>query len=143
MDQSTLLTEQLEEGRRFVQEVVSHGIEVPVAFWAKLTDEGGWHLYLCLPLRDREGPKAAYRAVQDIVRQMPDLGIDPFEIRVLRSDDSLTEGALAAIRPRVPDDPFAVRSPRPYAGITNYRGSTLGGIEVDGAYIYPSLAAQS
>ena len=40
-------------------------------------------------------------------------------------------------KPKVPDGPFAVRNPKPYSGMTRFGGSSLGGISVDGAYIYP------
>ena len=86
---------------------------------------------------DDKGPAAAYRLVHGILRKMPDLWIDPFDIRVVGLNDSLTEAVLAAIKPKVPNSPYAVRNPKPYPGMTWFGGSTLGGVSIDGAYIYP------
>jgi hypothetical protein len=86
---------------------------------------------------DDKGPAAVYRLVHGTLRKMPDLRIDPFEIRVIGSNDSLTEAALAVIKPRVADSPYAVRNPKPYPGMTWFDGATLGGMSMDGAYIYP------
>ncbi|MGA9924363.1 MAG: hypothetical protein WBQ29_13265 [Isosphaeraceae bacterium] len=137
MDQDTMVSEQTKRGKRLIEALVANGFDVRVAFWAKPTDEGTWFLYLASPLVDDKGPAAAYRIVHDILRKMPDLWIDPFEIRVVGLNDSLTEAALAATKPKVPDSPFAVRNPKPYPGMTWFGGSSLGGVSIDGAYIYP------
>src|SRR5271166_6318950 len=114
MDQDTMVSEQTKRGKRLIEALVANGFDVRVAFWAKPTDEGTWFLYLASPLVDDKGPAAAYRIVHDILRKMPDPWIDPFEIRVVGLNDSLTEAALAATKPKVPDSPFAVRNPKPY-----------------------------
>ncbi len=137
MDQDTMVNEQTDRGKRLIEALAADGFDVRVAFWAKPTDEGTWFLYLASPLVDDKGPAVAYRLVHDILRKMPDLWIDPFEIRVVGLNDSLTEAALAATRPKVPDSPFAVRNPKPYPGMTWFGGSSLGGVSIDGAYIYP------
>jgi hypothetical protein len=106
---------------------------------AKPTDEEKWFLYLASPMVDDKGPAAAYRLVHSIMRRTPDLWIEPLEIRVIGMNDSLTEAALEAIKPKVPNSPYAIKNPKPYPGMTVLRGETLGGLSVDGAYIYPPL----
>jgi hypothetical protein len=137
MDKDAVVSEQTEGGKRLIEALASDGFDVRVAFWAKPTDEGKWFLYLASPMVDDQGPAAGYRLVHSILRKMPDLCIDPMEIRVVGLNDSLTEAALAAIKPRVPDSPYAVRNPRAYPGMTWFGGTTLGGVSIDGAYIYP------
>jgi hypothetical protein len=137
MDKNTVVSEQTESGERLIEALATDGFDVRVAFWAKLVDEGKWYLYLASPMVDDKGPAVAYRLVHGILRKMPDLWIDPLEIRVVGLNDSLTEAALEAIKPRVPDSPYAVRNPRPYPGMTWFGESTLGGVSIDGAYIYP------
>jgi hypothetical protein len=131
------VTEQIESGERLISALVADGFDTRVAFWAKPTDDGKWFLYLGSPMVDDKGPAAAYRLVHRTLRKMPDLWIEPLEIRVVGLNDSLTEAALAAITPKVPASPYAVRNPKPYPGMTCYRGETLGGISIDSAYIYP------
>lgn len=137
MDQDTVVSERTESGKRLIEALVAAGLEVRVAFWAKPTDEEKWFLYLAIPIVDKEGPTAAYRQVLSVVRKVPELWIDPSEVRVVGLNDSLTEAALELVRPKVPDSPFAVRNPRPFPGMTRFGGATLGGVDIDGAYIYP------
>ena len=137
MDQDSVVNEQTESGKRLIAKLNDEGFEVRVAFWARLTDEEKWYLYLASPFVDENGPKVAYGRVFDVMQEMTDVWIDPFEIRVIGINDSLTQGALAAMKPKVPDSPFAVRNPKPYPGMTRFVGSSLGGVSIVGAFIYP------
>jgi hypothetical protein len=137
MDKDAVVSEQTERGKRFIEELATNGFDVQIAFWAKPTEEGKWFLYLASPMVDDNGSAAAYRLVNDILRKTPDVWIDPFEIRVIGLNDSLTEAALAVTTPKVPAGPYAVRNPKPYPGMTWFGGPTLGGVSIDGAHIYP------
>jgi hypothetical protein len=127
MDQDTVVSEQTDSGRRIIEALAADGFDVRVAFWAKPTDEGKWFLYLASPIVDDKGPAAAYRLVHRIMRALPDLWIDPLEIRVVGVHDSIAEAALEVTN----------RNPKLYPGMTRFGDSTLGGVSVDGAYIYP------
>ena len=70
---------------------------------------------------------------------MPDLWIDPLEIKVIGLKDSLTEAALAAAKPKVPNSPYAIQKPKPFPGMTALGETAFGGISIDGAFIYPPL----
>jgi len=131
-----VVSQQTDQGERLIKALAEHGFDVQVAFWAKPTDEGKWFLYLASSMVDDKGPAAAYRFVHEILRKKS-VFIDPLEIRVIGLNDSLTEAALAATKPNVPDSPYAVRNPKPYPGMTSFEGPTLGGLNIDGAYIYP------
>jgi hypothetical protein len=137
MDQDTMVNEQIESGRRLIEKLTQEGFEVRVAFWTRLANEEEWYLYLASPFVDEHGPRHSYRHVFDVMEQMPDLWIDSMEIRVIGINDSLTEGALAVTRPMVAGSKFAVRNTKPHPGLTRLRGSTLGGVSIVGAYIYP------
>ena len=137
MDQDTVVNEQTESGKQLIEALAADGFEVRIAFWAKPTEEEKWFLYLASPVVDAKGPTPAYRHVFDVLRKTPGLWIDPFEVKVLGVNDSLTEAALAVTKPKVPMSPFAARNPKPYPGMTRFGGSTLGGVSIDGAYIYP------
>jgi len=139
MDQNVLVTDEIESGHKLVERLVANGFDVRLAFWVKESDAGQWFLYLASPMVDEQGPAAAYRVVGPVVDSMPELGIDPFAVKVVGLNDSMTTAAQAVIRPRISDSPFAVQNPKPYPGITRFGGSTLGGVSVDGAYIYPPL----
>lgn len=140
MDQDSVVTERIEGGKRLVEILREHGFEVRIAFWAKPTDDARWFLYLASPFVDEKGPMAAYRLVNGVIRETPELWIEPLDIKVIGLDDSLAEAALTVVKPRVPDSPFAVRNPRPFPGMTRFGGATLGGLDIDGALIYPLFA---
>lgn len=140
MDQDTVVNEQIDSGERLIEALSAEGFNVGVGFWAKPTEEGKWFLYLASDLVDSDGPAVAYRLVHDVMRKTPDLWIDPLEVKVLGLKDSLALDAMNVTRPKVPDSPFAVRTPKPFQGMTRFGGATLGGVSIDGAYIYPPSA---
>jgi hypothetical protein len=141
MDKDTLVTEQTDSGEQLIKELAACGFETRVAFWAKPKDEGKWFLYLASPIVDDKGPTAAFRLVHSAMRKMPDLWIEPLDVRVIGMNDTLTEAALDVIKPKVASISYAIRHPKPYPGMTLFRGDTLGGLSIDGAYIYPPLQA--
>ena len=75
---------------------------------------------------DDQGP-AAYRTVLAAVGRLPELGIDPFEVRVVGAGDAMAQAAMSATKPK------------PHPGMIRFNDSSLSGVSVDGAYIYPPL----
>ena len=140
MDQDTVVSEQTESGRRLIEALAAEGFAIQLAFWMKRTDEEDWNLYLASPAIDEQGWAGAYRFVHRVMRNMPDLWIQPLDVRLHGLDASLTEAALALTIPKFSGGPFAVQNPKPYPGMTRFGGATLGGFDIDGAYIYPPQA---
>jgi hypothetical protein len=141
MDQDPMVSEQTESGKHRIEALAVAGFDVRIAFWAKPSDDGKWFLYLASPAVVEKGPLAAYRFVFDGLRQIPDLPIEPLEIKVIGLNDSLAQAALAITKPMVTDTPFTVRNPKPHSGTTCSGGPVLGGLSVEGAYIYPPAQA--
>ena len=141
MDQDAVVNVQTEGGKQLIEALESEGFNVRVAFWAKPTEEGRWYLYLASHIVDEKGPAVAYRLVHDRLRKMPELWIDLLDVKVIGLNDTLAKAAFAVIKPKISDGPFAVRNPKPYPGMTQLGGSTLGGVSIDGAYIYPPSQA--
>ncbi len=141
MDKDTLLSEQIESGERLIEALAKDGFDVGVAFWAKPEEDGKWYLYLASSTVDDKGPAPAYHFVLGTLRKMPEVWIDPFEIKVLGLTDSLAQAACAMIKPSLPDSPYAAHHPRRFP--TRFGGSTLAGVSMDGGYIYPSTLASA
>lgn len=139
MDQDALVVTRVEAGSRLIEALAADGFEVRSAFWAKPAADGEWFLYLASPAADDPGPEAAYQTVHRVVRQRPDLGFHPLDVRVIGMDDPMTRAAVEATKPRVAAGPFAVPNPKPYRGMTRYGGSTFGGLSVEGVLIYPTM----
>jgi hypothetical protein len=124
-------------GWQLIDALVGHGFKVDVAFWAKLSDQERWVLYLASPYVDERGVGESYRFVNDVLRGSPEWGIGPFSVSVLETGNSMAKAAADLVKPKVATGPFAVPNPKPYRGITRFGGGSLGGFHVDGAFIYP------
>src|SRR2546426_12048478 len=83
VDQSTLVEDQIADGRRFVERFAADGNPVQAAFWVKTAEEGLWFLYVVTELIDRVGPAAAYRAVHAALQKLGESGVSSSEIKVI------------------------------------------------------------
>ena len=137
MDQVTMVNVNLAGGWRLLNALVGHGFPIDVAFWARLSGEEKWVLYLASPKVSELGLGASYRLIHAVLRDAPEWGIDPFTVSVLGSGNPMAKAAADLVKPKVATGPFAVSNPKPYRGMTHFNGSALGGVAVDGVYVYP------
>src|SRR5947209_2454901 len=97
MDQDTVVNVNLAGGWRLIDALVGRGFPVDVAFWAKLSDEEKWVLYLASPrvdpTVDNDGLRDAYRLIHDVLRDAPEWGIDPFAVIVLGVGNPMAKAA--------------------------------------------------
>jgi hypothetical protein len=131
MDQSTLVEMQIEDGRRLLERLVGEGIPVTAAAWLKESETGQWFLYVVTPLVGEDGAtRPAYRRVNAVVRHMqPPFGINPLEIKLVGPGSPVGE-ALRDLPGRYPGP-----------SLLRYGGAHLGGLSIDGAYVYPLIVA--
>ncbi len=125
MDQSTLVGDQVYDGRRFVERFAADGNPVQAAFWVKTAEYGMWHLYIVTELSDRVGPAAAYQAVRASLQKLGESGIVGSEIKVVSPNNPIAKDVLA------------VMAHHPGWSASRFVGKTLGSMEIDQAYIYP------
>ncbi len=125
MDQSTLVGDQIDDGRRFVERFAADGNPVQAAFWVKTVEEGTWFLYVVTELIDRLGPAAAYRAVHAALQKLGEPWVFSSEIKVISPNNAIAKEMLAVM----------ARHPGRLA--TRFVGKTLGPLEVEQAYVYP------
>jgi hypothetical protein len=125
MDQVTLVENQIDDGQKLVNQLMHAGCAVTAAAWVKGTEDGQWFLYIAAPVVESEGLAKAYRRVHAVIRQMPQpFWVDPFEVKLIGSSNPIAE-ALEKMQQR-------------YPGGIRYRGTQLGGLSIEEAYIYPS-----
>jgi hypothetical protein len=131
MDQGTLVTQQLEDGKRLLQRLAEEGIAVTAACWVKESESGRWYLYIASPLVGEDGAtKQAYRRILPLVRQMPQpFWVDPFDVKAVAPSAPLAE-AVARLYKGYPG-----------TGPLRYDDYRLGDVSVEGAYVYPLLPA--
>lgn len=125
MDQSTLVGDQISDGRRFVERFAADGNSVQAAFWVRTDEEGFWFLHVVTDLIEREGPAAAYRAVNESLQKLGDCWITGSEIKVIGPSNSTARNVLA----------ITARYPGRLA--TRLGSRMLGALTVDQTYVYP------
>jgi hypothetical protein len=128
MAEATLVDMQLQEGRRLIDRLAQEGVVVTAAAWVREAENGDWYLYLVTPLVEEAGGKrAAYHRVNEVIGALQEngFGMDPFAKKVIGPADPLAQ------------DLIAHRAGRPGGPPTPFRGSRLGELAVDEAYIYP------
>jgi hypothetical protein len=127
MDQSALVIDQIDDGRRFIERFAADGNPVRAAFWARTAEEGLLFLYVVTDAVDRVGPAATYRAVHDALRKLGEPSVSSSEIKVVSPIDPVAKDVLA------------IMARHPGRLGTRFGGKTLGATEVEQTYIYPSL----
>jgi hypothetical protein len=99
---------------------------VEAAFWLNPSEDGKWALYIASPAIDRGKYDLGFREVLRLVREMRTPYIDPFQVRLIGSDDPLAKAA------------FEINQKFPGPIPTRLRGKNFGGIPVEEVYIYPA-----
>jgi hypothetical protein len=125
MDQGPLVSEQIEAGARFLREFQKY-VPVQTAFWLKESESGEWYLYVASDRITDDNFDVAYGEVARIAGAIHDPWFDPFQIKVIGTDDPLAKGVEDLLRL------YPGRRP------ARFRDTTLGGVSVDEVYIYPS-----
>jgi hypothetical protein len=100
---------------------------VTAAAWLKEPDVRDWYLFIASPKVEDLGPLGAYSIVGDLYRQFPaSPWFDPFRIRLIGATNSVAKDIAA----------FQSKYPSPAASPIRFYGPRLGGLSVEGAYIY-------
>jgi len=129
MDQGTLVENQVDDGARIVEKLRESGFDVTAAWWMKASEEGLWFLYIASKEVDGKGIKAAYRTIHTVMRDLGQLRVDRFEVKLVGPEDPITKDVLDIL----------ARYPGPLA--TRYGGRRLGDVSIDDLYIYPPPVA--
>ncbi len=77
MGTATLVSQEIEEGQRFLDALDTAGVSVDAALWIYAPEPETWRLMLTSPIYDRKGPLKAYDQILSVFRQViPELKID-------------------------------------------------------------------
>jgi hypothetical protein len=121
-----LVKEWIDDGKAFVERLVTAGTPVAAAFWVKESENGRWYLYVATPLVPREGgTREAYRRIVAAYREMPEaFSIGPLQIRAV-APSSPVGGAVLDLQKR-----------HPGKGPIRYGDGLLGNVPAEATYIY-------
>src|SRR5262245_24633174 len=127
MAQAALVEMQFREGQTLIDRLSHEGISVTAAAWVNESESGDWYLYLVTPLvGEDDAKKVAYRRINEVIREMhkEGFGMDPLQKKVIGPHDPIARDIVA-------------HCGGPARTVLRFRGSRLGDLDVEGAYIYP------
>lgn len=125
-----MVNEQIDAGREFAEAFNAYQA-VDVLFWLNPVVSSECLLYLASQAINDSNRDMAYREVLRLVGSGRQMWLDAFQIKLVNSDDALARKAK-----EIRDRHFA-----PLA--TRYSGTSIAGIPVGGAYIYPARKANA
>lgn len=128
MDQDLLVVEQIDAGADFVRDFNDY-VSVSVVCWVQPAESDNLFLYVASDEIDDSNIDVAYGEVLRRLSGKRSQWLDPFQIKLINSSDPIARDAIQ-IRDR-----YSARLP------ARHRGSSIGGLSIDGAYIYPRLSA--
>ncbi len=128
MDQNPLVIEQIEAGKKFVEEFAKY-LPVRAAFWLKVNEDSGWYLHIASDKITDKNIDIAYRTVGKVGKMIDDPNLDLFQVKASGVDDPFARAAVDLYKQ------FTARVP------THIRGRSFGGMSVEGVYVYPPPVA--
>ena len=130
MGQESLVNEQIDAGEEFLRDFNDY-VSIAAAFWINPADSEDWFLYIASTEINDANIRAAYGEVLRRIGSNKNQWLDAFQVKLLNSSDPLA-AEVVEIRDRYP-----LKIP------TRYSGSSIAGLAIDGACIYPPVAARS
>jgi hypothetical protein len=130
MDTAPLVKDQIEDGRKLIEQLVCDGFDVTVAFWVRFQfeEDGPW-FYIVSKTLDQQGLQAAYRAAHEALNRIPH---GPWI-----SVSAISELVLVGLNDPLAKDVLAFRDR--YLGRNRFRGTNIGSRLVEELYIYPPV----
>jgi len=127
MDQISLVGKRISDGERLLRQLVRNAVDVSAAFWLRPLDDPWWKFYIASRVVDAQGPKSAYQALQDSLFE--GICISLTEITLIGATNPATLEVRRLLRKSKSRDPI------------HFRGSHLGNIAIEEAYLYPLAVA--
>ena len=128
MGQESLVNEQIDAGKEFIREF-SEYVSVAAAFWINPADSEDWFLYVASADINDDNFDVAYGEVLRRVGTNKNQWLDAFQVKLLNSADPLAAKIIE------------IRDRYPLKTATRYNGSSIAGMAIGGAFIYPPIAA--
>lgn len=124
MDQATLVEPEINDVPRLIDHLRRDGFDVKAAFWLYTTEADQWFLYIASDAVNHEGFIEAYKAVGRAMRQLPDLQIGPFQVKLVAPDDPVAKAVIDFHSRQQARLPMRIRATR------------LGDAYIEDAYLY-------
>ncbi len=129
MDQSQLVSEQIEAGAELIRRLDRY-VPVNAAMWVKDSEEGHWYLYIASDQINDANRREAYGQVLRLAEELDRADFDPFQVKLIGTSDPLAQAALEIHRQ------YPSRSIIRLGSLISF-----GGISVDSVCLYPASVA--
>jgi len=130
MGDELLVDEQVDAGADFVRDFNDY-VPVSVACWVIPADSDDAVLYIASDDIDDSNFDVAYGQVLRKLSGKRSHWLDPFQIKLVNTSDPIAQDAIE------------IRDRYPAPLVTRYGGSSLGGMSIDGACIYPPVSTMN
>jgi hypothetical protein len=125
MDKTTLVENDIEDGKKLIEALDNASFNVHSALWYYLSDSDQWRFIIASPLVDKKSPKEAYSLIQGILAK-----ISP-QIKISLKDVSVVSPKLDLIQLLR----IAIHTGPGVSGI-RFKGNTINNVFIEDAYIY-------
>lgn len=108
MYKKVLVKEQIEDGKRLLDELARHRFRWAAAFWYELPEVDNWRLVIATPLVDSIGSSAAYTKLHVILRELnPPTGLSVSNVSLLSPSSPRFHNFRSTLRGRYsPPQPY-------------------------------------
>jgi hypothetical protein len=128
MDKTTLVGDTVNEGQRILEQLARTNFQISAALWVKDAEKGEWYLYIVSPAVENTSREEGYTQLHAAIRTLPELlWMDRWQVRLIGPSSPIGRDILAVFNG--PHGPKG--APR------RWRGTRLGNMEIEGAYLYP------
>lgn len=128
MGEELLVNEQIDAGADFVRDFNDY-VPISVACWIIPAESDNVYLYIASDNIDDANFDVAYGEVLRKLSGKRSHWLDPFQIKLVNTSHPVAQDAIR------------IRDRYPASLLTRYGSSSIGGMSIDGACIYPPISA--
>jgi hypothetical protein len=123
MDQATLVANWIDDVPRLIDRIKEDNIDVKAVYWLYTSESDLWYLYIATDVVDQIGITEAYKNVLSAMRQLPNLRVERFRLKLVSPADKVASAIAGFLRMRHGPSPTEIQS------------SNLGGVYIEHAFV--------
>jgi hypothetical protein len=125
MVETSLVMQQIQDGEKIIKQLQDKHVDVTAACWLLESERDRWIMYIVSKLVDEKGRLEASKAFHATYFQMPELWIEPLDVKFIGMTDPIAKEILE------------IQQRGPVRLQTRYTLHKLGGLRSGDAHIYP------
>lgn len=130
MGQEILVGEKIDDGEAFARDF-NELYSIDAAFWINPAESDHWYFYIASRDITDKDQREAYRQVHRLIQTQKYPWLDVLRLKLIDASETLAQKVIE------------IRDSKPGRIPVRYNGTSIAGLEIEGSYIYPPLAAPS